>query len=176
MIHSFANKRSSKTAVTAEALAHRSVFDGLTLGQWYSVVSPAERTIGYPPTLAIGWGYPNLDAGAAVIDLQSPLGLEFGDCAVLNGDLFEGVHHDEVFVSKNQLRFYPEQVSGSSHKNCNRKIKHEATGTSWVENRLGQENGIQAKRQASPNQVAFRAKNCIHASIIAGVTAVGKGN
>ncbi|MFM2321398.1 MAG: hypothetical protein RL612_545 [Actinomycetota bacterium] len=175
MIHSFADQRSSKTTVAAEALAHRTVFDGLALGQWYSVVSPAESAISNPASLAIGWGYPNLNAGVAVVDLQSPLGLEFGDCAVLDGCLFEGVHHDEVVFAKNQLGFYPEQIGGSSHENRNRKIKHEDTGASWVENRLGQEDGIQDKRQTGPNQVAFRAKNCIHASIIAGVTAVGKG-
>ena len=103
MLHSFANQRSRNTAIAAEALTHRGVFEGFALSNRHSVVLPAESAVGNPAALAVCRCNPNLHAGVAVIDLQSPFGLEVCDVAVVDHRGLNWIHNNEVTLSENEF-------------------------------------------------------------------------
>lgn len=173
MTHAFTDERGSQAAVAAEALAHARVLEGLALGNRNSVVPPAEGAIGNPATLSVGGSHPNLNAGFSVFDMQRPFSFQFGDFVVTNDDCLEWVDDNKVVLSKNQLWPDPEQVGRDGHKCCDYEVDYQ--GFSWVENSLNHENGIHDEGHTGPDEVTLWSKDCIHGSIIAGVTAVGKG-
>ena len=175
MLHPFANDSGSDAAITSCALTHAGVLNNSVFAERYSVALPAQSALGNPSTLSVCGGNPDLNAGATVFNLQAPLGLEFGNLAVLDDSSLEWVDDNKVSFAKHQLWFYPKKVSQAGNDHSDHEINHLVTGNSWVENRLDHKKRIQCECQNSPNQIALWAKNCIHASIIAGNPAVGRG-
>lgn len=175
MIHAFANKRSGQTAVASQALTHRGFFDGFTFTHGYSSVSPAESAVGNPAAFAVCWGHPDLNASATGFDFKAPLGTEISNFAVGNYNSLQWINNDQVALAQNQLWSNPEQVSSQGNQGGYGKIKQLVSGFGGVEHRLQQEQRIEGEGHDRPSQIALRAKDFIHASIIAGITAVGKG-
>lgn len=173
MIHSLANKRGGQAAIASQTLTHRRVLEGFTFGNGNTVVPNAQSGVSHPAALAIGRSNPDLDTGFSIFDLQGPLSFEFSDLAVGDDDSLERVDYNQVGLSENEFWFNPKQIGRGSDENCNCEIYQQAAG--WVENGLVDEEYVQDYCQTSPDQIALWAKHGIHASIIAGVTAVGKG-
>lgn len=173
MAHSLPNQLGSEATVTQHALTHSCVLDGFFCGDWYPTVLPTNGAVCNPTILSVGGGDPNLNTGFFEFNLQRPFSFQFGDFVVTNDDCLEWVDDNKVVLSKNQLWPDPEQVGRDSHKCCDYEVDYQ--GFSWVENSLNHENGIHDEGHTGPDEVTLWSKDCIHGSIIAGVTAVGKG-
>jgi hypothetical protein len=176
MLHSFANKRSSKAAITPGALAHTGVLNNSGIAKWDSVALPAKSALGNPSTLSVCGGNPDLNALVGVVDLQSPFSSKFGDVRVIDQSSLEWIYHNQIGFSQDQLWSNPQQVGSGSNKNRDRKINKQITSCAWIENQLSQKDSIECECQSGPNQVALGTKNSVHESIIAGSSAVGIGN
>lgn len=176
MIHSLADQRGSQATVAIEALANRGMFNGFTFREWNAIVSPSKGAVGNPSSFAIGRGYPNLDAGVAVLNLQSPFGFQLGDVAVVDHRGLNWIDYNEVYLSQNEFWSNPEQVSDSGQGDRNQKIKHTDTGLAWVENRLNDKKCVECESHTGPHEISLGAKNSVHASIIAAAVADGRGN
>jgi len=165
------------TAVAAEALADAGNSVLVSGAGWQSFETPAQSAFSYPALLTVGGGNPHSGLAAAVVNEQSPFGLQLGDVAVIDNYGFERIDNNQIFLAQNQLGSDPEKgCCGSNQCSCG-NIDEEVAGFSGVENGLGQKQGNERQGHSSPSQIALRAINrsFLHLSIIAGTPADGKG-
>ena len=173
----FTDERSGNAAVAAETVAHARVLVGDSFARWNSVELPDASTLANPTLLAVGGGNPNSSLLATVVYAKSPLGLELVDVFVGNGDLTDWVYDHEVIVFEHELGANPEQSCADC--NCGTEaVLDPLNGTvDWVENNLREKQRIKNDGNYGPGEVALGSEDeCfIHASIIAGITAVQEG-
>ena len=174
-VQAFANQCSRNAGVTAVTLAHAGEFDGLTFGKWHACVAPAECAVCNPAALSVSWSHPDVYASAGMLDGEGPLGFEVADISVIDDVSLEWINHNQIVFAQDKLGTHPEKVCESSHNYSHEKVKDNASTTSWVEDALGDKKCIEQESQYRPSQIALRAKNRFHASIIAGHTANGIG-
>jgi hypothetical protein len=175
LVDTFANQTGGQAAVAASALTDARDIVGLNFGHGYPGVFPAKSAVGYPATFAISGSYPNLDAAVRVIDLKAPFGLEFFDVAVSDDDSLNWVDDHQVSFAQHKLGPNPEQVGEQRNQNRNSNVDGQVSSGIGIENELRHEEGVEQKSNRSPSQIGFWSKNGIHASIIAGNFADGKG-
>lgn len=166
------------TAVAVEALADASDFGFVGVaGGGKSVETPSQGAVSGPALFTVGGSNPHSGLGAAVVNEQSPFGLELDDVVVGNDNGFQRVYDNQILVSKNQLGSDPEQGCCGSNGGCCGSINSDVAVGSRVENRLNQEQGVEEQSDTAPNQIALRAINrrVLHLSIIAGTPVDGEG-
>lgn len=173
----FTDERSGNAAVATETVAHARVLVGDALARWNSVELPDASTLADPALLAVSGSNPDSSLLATVVYAKSPLGLELVDIFVGDADLTERVYDHEVIVVEHELGANPEQGCTDCNSSAEAVLDPFHGVVNGVENYLRHEQRIKNDGNYGPGEVAFGSEDeCfIHASIIAGITAVQEG-
>lgn len=173
----FTDERSGNAAVAAETVAYCGVFVSNSFTAWNSGEQPDSGTFADPALLTVSGSNPDSSLLATVVYAKSPLGLELVDIFVGDADLTERVYDHEVIVFEHQLGANPEQSCTDSNCSAETVLDPFHGVVNGVENYLRHEQRIENYGNYGPGEVAFGSEDeCfIHASIIAGITAVQEG-
>ena len=177
VLETISDQMCCNTAVASHALTNASDLGLVALSGGQPVNAPAHGAVSNPSLLTVGRGNPDSGLAIAVMNEESPFGLELGNVIVGNLNGAEGVYYDQVILSEDQPGSNPEQGCCGTNGGCCDSIDDEIAVFGGVKNSLSQKEGIKGQSHATPNQIPLRAVNrqVLHLSIIAGTPADGKG-
>lgn len=176
-LQSFTDERSGDAAVAAEAFACGSEFIRDDFARRNSVELPDTGAFANPALLAVGGGNPDSGLFATVVYQQGPFGLELVDVFVGNHGSAQRVYDNQMIVIQHELGSDPKQVCACGHDASDSEFNRAICLFNGVDQHLNQEQSVEKQSHNGPGKVAFGSENifAIHASIIAGASAIQEG-
>ena len=167
-LHSLSDHVSGLTAQAIQAFAHGTGLDPSRLREWNAPSVPTEGFIGDPAALPAGRSYPDAGLPPLMHDGQSPLRLKVENVLVWDDCATPGIDDLERILFEDEFRSDPDRMSEASQEEREGQFSDVLNPVIDDEKTVGYEENDQEKRDASPSEIALRAKCLVHMPSIAG--------
>ncbi len=169
-LYSFSDHVGGSSTQAIEAGTHGLGFTLPRVGERNGTSVQSESFVCDPFSFSASGCYPHSRFAARVNNLKGPLSFELENVHIWNSCRSEGINHLDGVLTKNHLRFYPDEISKSSQECADQKLSNDLYSAGNQYDAVCSKKKNQHKRRTSPYKIAFGAKSFRHEPIIAGET------
>ena len=168
--HSLSNHISRLATQTVQTGAHIFRTSISSVREWNVTSVPSKSVISDPFAFSARGGNPHSGFASLMNNRQSPLRVELDDFTIRNNFFSKWINNFDEFVSQNQLRSNPKQISKSAKNYKDQDFQHSLSSTCIDHQAIGRKERKQGKRNTRPNVIASGSKYFIHIPSMAGVS------